>query len=312
MDKTTQFFLRDVIGAYLTELGKRDRRVAMVTADLTGTCRTKDFVQNFPDRSFNMGIAEQNMVSFSAGLAHEGFMPFAFTMAPFIAMRACEQCRTDVAYANLDVRLMATYAGYSGGISGATHWALEDTAIMSTMGGMMVLEPSDPIQAKRMMDAMLNYHGPIYMRSTVEPVYGIYDESYQYEFGKASVPVDGSDGAFVCSGVVVKYAIEAAGRIQSEYGKHIRVVDMHTLKPLDVEAVISAAQTGRIVTAQDHNIIGGLGYAVASILAENGCIAKFKMLGAPDVFIPMAHASYLYHKYGYDTDGLVSTMMQMF
>ena len=161
MDKTTQFFLRDVIGAYLTELGKRDRRVAMVTADLTGTCRTKDFVQNFPDRSFNMGIAEQNMVSFSAGLAHEGFMPFAFTMAPFIAMRACEQCRTDVAYANLDVRLMATYAGYSGGISGATHWALEDTAIMSTMGGMMVLEPSDPIQAKRMMDAMLNYHGPI-------------------------------------------------------------------------------------------------------------------------------------------------------
>lgn len=312
MDKTTRFFLRDVIGAYMTELGKRDCRVAMVTADLMGTCRTKNFLQTFPNRSFNVGIAEQNLVSFSAGLAHEGFMPFVFSMAPFIAMRACEQCRTDVAYAGLNVRLMATYAGYSGGISGATHWALEDTAIMGSMGGMMVLEPCDPIQAKRMMDAMLMYHGPIYLRSTVEPVYSIYDETYQYEFGKASVPVKGDDGAFICSGVVVKYAIEAAECIFRDSGRKIRVVDMHTIKPLDRDAVLNAAQTGRIVVAQDHNVVGGLGYAVAALLAENGCTTKFKMLGAPDKFIPMAHPEYLYHKFGYDKDGLVSAMEHMF
>ncbi len=312
MDKTTRFFLRDIIGEYLTDLGRQDNRVVMVTADLSGTCRTRGFVADFPDRSFNVGIAEQNMVSFSAGLAHEGFKPYVFSMAPFISMRACEQCRTDVAYANLNVCLMGTYAGYSGGISGATHWALEDIAIMSSMAGMTVLEPSDPIQAKCMMDATLQHNGPIYMRSTVEPVYSIYDASYRYEIGKASVPVDGDDGAYICSGIVVKYAIEAAELVKKRYGKNIRVVDMHTIKPLDVCAVISAAKTGRVVVAQDHNIVGGLGYAVAAALTENGCVTKYKSLGAPDSFVPMAHAEYLYHKYGYDTAGLVSAMLNLF
>lgn len=312
MDKTTRFFLRDVLGGYLKELGEKDRRVAMVTADLMGTCRTRSFVEAFPERSFNVGIAEQNMVSFAAGLAQEGLIPYAFTMAPFLSMRACEQCRTDVAYAGLNVRLMGTYAGYSGGISGATHWALEDVAIMSSIAGMTVLEPSDPIQAKRMMDATLEYSGPIYMRSSVEPVYSIYGDDYQYEIGKASIPRDGDDGAIICSGVVVKYAVEAAELLEKHHGKKIRVVDMHTIKPLDEEAVLSAAKTGRVIVAQDHNIIGGLGYMVAAVLAQHGCATRFKMLGAPDAFIPMAHAGYLYHKYGYDTEGLVAAMLDMF
>lgn len=312
MDKTNQFFLRDIIGTYLAELGEQDNSVVMVTADLAGTCRIRGFADRFPDRSFNVGIAEQNMVSFAAGLAHEGFKPYAFSMAPFICMRACEQCRTDVAYGNLNVRLMGTYAGYSGGISGATHWALEDVAIMSTIAGMTVLEPSDPIQAKRMMDATLDHQGPIYMRSTVGLVSSIYDESYQYEIGKASIPVNGDDGAYICSGVVVQYAIEAAQRINREYGRSIRVVDMHTIKPLDVASVLSAAKTGRVVVAQDHNIVGGLGYAVSAAILENGANAKLKILGAPDQFIPMAHAQYLYHKYGYDTEGLICAMLALF
>ena len=312
MDKTNQFFLRDIIGTYLAELGEQDNSVVMVTADLAGTCRIRGFADRFPDRSFNVGIAEQNMVSFAAGLAHEGFKPYAFSMAPFICMRACEQCRTDVAYGNLNVRLMGTYAGYSGGISGATHWALEDVAIMSTIAGMTVLEPSDPIQAKRMMDATLDHQGPIYMRSTVGLVSSIYDESYQYEIDKASIPVNGDDGAYICSGVVVQYAIEAAQRINREYGRSIRVVDMHTIKPLDVASVLSAAKTGRVVVAQDHNIVGGLGYAVSAAILENGANAKLKILGAPDQFIPMAHAQYLYHKYGYDTEGLICAMLALF
>lgn len=303
--------LRNVIGEYMTELGKRDSRVIMVNSDLMGTCRNRGFADNFPERSFNVGIAEQNMVSFSAGIAHEGFIVYAFTMAPFLSMRACEQCRTDVAYANANVRLVATYSGVSGGISGATHWAIEDCAIMGSMCGMTVIEPSDPIQAMKIMDATLVFNGPLYIRSSVEPVPYIYDQSYKYEIGKASIPVEGNDGAFVCSGITVKYAIEAAKQILKKTGKAIRVVDMHTIKPIDREAVCSAAKTGHIVVAHDHSVIGGLGFYVADVLAENGIAVKFANVGIPDSFSPMAHAPYLYRKYGLDAEGLKKKMMSL-
>lgn len=305
-------FVRNVIGTYLKELGEKNRKVAVVNADLMGTCRTTDFVKTFPERSFNVGIAEQNMISFAAGLAHEGFIPFAFSMAPFISMRACEQCRTDVAYANANVRLVATYAGCSGGISGATHWGIEDCAILSAMPGMTVVELSDGIQARKLLDASLNYEGPLYIRSSVEAVRDIYNEDYAFEIGKASVVRDGADGTFICAGVTVQYALDAAEIIEEKIGKHIRVVDMHTIKPIDKEAVLDAARTGRIVVAQDHSIIGGLGYAVAAVLAENGIAPQFKILGITDKFVEMGHAPYLYRMFGFDTEGLVQTMLDMF
>jgi transketolase len=304
-------FLRDVIGGYMTELGARNEKVAVVNADLMGTCRNRTFQEEYPLRAFNVGIAEQNMVSFSAGLAHEGFIPFAFSMAPFISMRACEQCRTDVAYGNLNVRLIATYAGVSGGISGATHWSIEDCGIMCSIPNMVVLETSDPIQAKRMLDASLTYQGPMYIRSSVEPVPNIYSEEYHFEIGKASIALDGDDGCFICSGVIVKYAIIAAKEIFEQTGLKIRVVDMHTMKPIDREAIIIAAQTGTVVVAQDHNIIGGLGSQVAMILAEEGFSIKFKNIGIRDEFVAMAHAPYLYHQYGLDTEGLKTEMLKL-
>lgn len=310
MGEKANIFLRDVIGGYMTELGK-NAGVVVVNADLAGTCRNRGFVEKYPERSFNVGIAEQNMISFAAGLAHEGFMPFAFSMAPFISMRACEQCRTDVAYGNLNVRMIAPYAGCSGGISGATHWGMEDCAIMASMPNMVVLEPCDPIQAKKMMDKMLDYDGPIYLRCGVEPVKPIYDEDYQYEIGKATLTRSGDDGAFICSGITVKYALEAAERIKEQAGKDICVVDMHTIKPIDRCAIISAAQTGRIVVAQDHNVVGGLGQQVAEVLAEEGIGIKFKNVGIKDEFVAMAHAPYLYHQFGLDTDGLMKKMMDM-
>lgn len=303
--------LRNVIGEYMHVLGGKDDTVTLVNADLMGTCRNSSFVTAFPDRAFNVGIAEQNMVSFAAGLAHEGFKPYAFSMAPFISMRACEQCRTDVAYGNLNVRLIAVYAGCSGGISGATHWSLEDCAIMSSMPNMTVLEPCDATQAKRMLDASLAHHGPIYLRSTIEPVANIYDENYTFEFGKASIPQTGDDGAFICCGVTVQYAMEAAQRIFKTHGKQIRVVDMHTIKPIDKDAILDAAKTGHIVVAQDHNVVGGLGYAVSAVLAESGMSVKFKNLGVKDEFAAMAHAPYLYQQYGYDAEGLFHTMTKI-
>lgn len=305
-----KIFLRDVIGGYMAELGRQEN-VVVVNADLAGTCRNRSFAEKFPARSFNVGIAEQNMVSFAAGLAHEGFMPFAFSMAPFISMRACEQCRTDVAYGNLNVRLIAPYAGCSGGISGATHWGLEDCAIMSSMPNMTVLEPCDPTQAKKMMDCMLTHTGPIYLRCGVEPAVSIYENDDMYEIGKAALVRPGNDGAFLCAGITVKFAIEASERIKAMTGKDIRVVDMHTIKPIDRTAVISAARTGRIVAAQDHSVIGGLGQQVAEVLAEEGIGTKFVNAGIQDEFVAMAHAPYLYHQFGYDADGLTSKMLNL-
>ena len=311
IDFTKKEFLRDEIGSYMTELGMKDSKVVLVNADLMGTCRNRGFVEAFPDRSFNVGIAEQNMVSFAAGLAHEGLMPYTFSMAPFIAMRACEQCRTDVAYGKLNVRFIATYAGCSGGISGATHWSIEDCAIMCGIPGMTVLEPCDSLQARQMLEATLTYDGPIYIRSSVEPVVPVHADNYTYQIGKADILRKGIDGTFICCGVTVKYAIEAAERISVQTGKQIQVVDMHTIKPIDREVVIEAAKTGRIIVAQDHNYMGGLGTYVAQVLAEEGLSVKYLNIGIPDQFVAMAHAPYLYHLFGYDTEGLETKMLEL-
>lgn len=304
-------FIRDAMGESMAELGRRDPRVVVINADLAGTCRNRSFGEMFPDRFFNVGIAEQFMVSFAAGLAHEGYIPYVFTMVPFVSMRACEQCRTDVAYANANVRFIAPYSGCSGGISGATHWGMEDCAIMCSIPNMAVLEPCDTNEARKMMEYSLFHQGPVYIRSSVEPVPDIFDAGYEFEIGKAVTVKEGDDGAFICSGITVKYALEAASAIEEKHQKHIRVVNMHTLKPVDAKAVMDAVKTGRIVVAQDHNIIGGLGQLVAGMIAGNGVAVKLRILGIPDRFAAMAHAPYLYRQFGYDAQGLEQAMMDL-
>lgn len=304
-------YLRNVIGAYMTYLGDVNDRVVIVNADLAGTCRNTDFVQKYPERSFNVGIAEQNMVAFGAGLACEGFIPYVFSMAPFLTMRACEQCRTDVAYGNRKVRMVGVYAGVSGGISGATHWAIEDCGIMTAIPNIAVFEVSDANQARRILDLSLSYDGPMYIRSSVEPTLDIYKENIEILCGGSIKITDGEDGAFLCSGVVVQYALEAARQIEKDTGKKIQVVDLYCIKPVDKEAVISAAKTGRVIVAQDHNIIGGLGSLVSTVIAEAGIAAKFKILGIDDRFVAMAHAEYLYSLFEIDVNGLKRNMLKL-
>ena len=304
-------FLRNVIGEYMAELGERYNDIVVVNADLAGTCRNKSFVEKYPERSFNTGIAEQNMVSFGAGLACEGFKPYVFSMAPFLTMRACEQCRTDVAYGNRDVKMIGVYAGLSGGISGATHWAIEDCGIMTSMPNVTVYEVSDVIQTKKILDYSATHHGPIYIRSSVEPTLNIYDESIEIKKSGSLEVKTGNDGVFLCAGVVVQYALEAANNIKDKTGKDIRVVDMYSIKPVDEEAVICAADTGRIVVAQDHNVYGGLGTMVAKVIAENNLNTKFVNVGVKDEFVAMAHANYLYHYFGMDAEGLERTMLSL-
>ncbi len=304
-------FLRNVIGEHIVNLGDINSKVVMVNADLSGTCRNRSFSEKYPQRSFNTGIAEQNLVSFSAGLACEGFIPYVFSMAPFLTMRACEQVRTDVAYGNRKVRLIGVYAGVSGGISGATHWAIEDVGIMTAIPNMAVFEVSDACQARRMLDYSLNYDGPLYIRCGVEPTMDIYDKDVFVEIGGSKVVIDGDDGAILCSGVVVQYALEASRMLYEDTGKRVRVVDMYSIKPIDVNAVISAAKTGSVIVVQDHNVICGLGSIVATEMAKAGISCNFKILGINDRFVAMAHAPYLYGMFGMDSEGICKEMREM-
>lgn len=304
-------FLRNILGEYMAELGKKNEKVVIVNADLSGTCRNKKFVAENPERAFNTGIAEQNMVSFGVGLACEGFIPYLFSMAPFLTMRACEQCRTDVAYGSRNVRMIGVYAGVSGGISGATHWAIEDCGIMTSIPNIAVFEVSDANQAKRLLDYSLEFNGPMYIRSSVEPTENIYADDTEVVTGGSTTVIDGDDGAFLCSGVTIQFAMAASKDILKETGKKIRVVDMYSIKPVDKDAICSAAATGNIVVAQDHNIYGGLGSMVSMVLVENGFSTKFKVCGISDRFVAMAHANYLYHFFGIDAEGLKVEMLNM-
>ncbi|MBO4678583.1 MAG: transketolase family protein [Lachnospiraceae bacterium] len=304
-------YLRNIIGEYMTVLGTADERVVVVNADLSGTCRNKEFVERFPKRSFNSGIAEQNMVSFAAGLACEGFVPYAFSMAPFLTMRACEQVRTDVAYGNRDVRLIGVYAGLSGGISGATHWGIEDVGIITSMPGITVFEVSDAALARRILDYSLKHKGPIYIRCGVEPTEDIYNDDISVNPGSSLCLREGNEGAILCSGVTVQYALEASEQILKKTGEHVRVVDMYSIKPIDRQAVISAAKTGRVVVAQDHNVIGGLGSIVGTVIAEEGISTSFKILGLNDEFVPMAHAPYLYRLMHLDSEGIADSFLTL-
>ena len=299
---------RDMAGISMERLGEKYKDIVVLTADVNSNTKVDGFLEKYPERSYNMGIAEQNLLSFAAGLAQEGAVPFAFTFAPFATMRACEQLRTDVCYPNLPVKVLGSYAGYSGGLSGCTHCALEDCAITTSFGNMTVLEPSDPFLAGNLLEASVLRQGPMYMRLGLETLPPLYDSEQSVEIGKALFPVEGGDGAFLCSGITVYYAVEAAKRLKEECGAAIRVVDLHTIKPIDRDAVCSAAKTGRVICAQDHTVIGGLGYAAAAVIAEAGLACKFKILGCPDHFVPIAKPDYLYHLNHYDAAGLYEEM----
>lgn len=294
----------------MVELGRRDGSVVVVNADLAGTCRNRSFEEQFPERSFNVGIAEQNLVAFAAGLSCEGIKPYAFSMAPFLTMRACEQVRTDVAYGNRNVKLIGVYAGVSGGISGATHWGIEDIGIMTSIPGIEVYEVSDACQAIKLMDYTLEHHAPMYIRCSVEPTENIYDKNVSVKSGGSITIKEGKDGAILCSGVSVQYSIEAAHMMKREFGKNICVIDMYSIKPIDRDAVIHAAMTGNIVVVQDHNVFGGLGSMVEKIIAEENLQTNYKVLGIPDKFVPMAHAPYLYNTFGMNARGIKEAMLE--
>lgn len=297
-----------IYGKVLTDLGKQHPEIVCLTADLAKSTKVGDFFKVFPERSFNFGIAEQNMMGAAAGMALAGLRPYVSTFAPFASMRACEQVRTDICYPKLNVKIVGTHAGLSMGNGGTTHHATEDIGIMRTFANMTVTVPADGIETAKVITASLDHDGPLYMRvgRGFEPA--VYDTlDYDFKLGKAIRMRDGADVTVIACGVCVLAAVEAAEEFADGNGPSVGVINMHTVKPIDVDAILEAAAKSKyIVTAEEHNIYCGLGSAVAEVLAEAGPAnqVKFKRLGIPDVFSVIGYPEDLYAHYKIDMAGI--------
>ena len=301
---------RDAYGKALVELGGINDKIVVLDADLAAATKTGMFKKAYPDRFFDSGIAESNMMGVAAGLATTGYTVFASTFAMFAAGRAYEQVRNSIAYPHLNVKIGATHAGISVGEDGASHQCCEDIALMRVIPGMVIINPADDIEARAAVFAAAEYEGPVYMRFGRLAVPRIFDESYKFELGKAVTLREGSDVTIIATGLMVNEAIEAAKALAGE-GISAEVINIHTIKPLDKEAVIrSAAKTGAVVTAEEHSIIGGLGGAVAEALCESGKPVPVVRLGVNDVFGRSGPAVELLHIYGLDAQNIVAKAKQ--
>ena len=288
---------RDSYGNGLVELGKEHIDLVVLDADLAGATKTSIFRKAFPDRHFNCGIAESNLVGVGAGLSTMGLVPFVSTFAMFAAGRAYEQVRNTVGYPHLNVKICATHGGISVGEDGASHQCYEDFALMRTIPGMTVMCPSDDVEARKMVHAAYEMEGPVYIRfgRAATPVY--HDESFEFAIGKGEVLQDGTDVAIIATGILVPEAIEAGKRLTAE-GIKARIINMATIKPLDEELVIRAAkECGRIVTVEEHNILGGLGEAVAAVVAEHIPVSVHR-IGVRDEFGHSGPAGELLKQFG--------------
>ena len=258
---------REAYGNALAEFGEKYENLVVLDADLAAATKTGTFKKKFPDRFFDCGIAEGNMVTVAAGLSTAGFIPFASSFAMFAAGRAFEQVRNAIGYPHLNVKIGATHAGISVGEDGATHQCLEDFATMRSIPGMVVMQPADAVEARAMVEAAINYVGPCYMRFGRFAVPTLFDADYKFEIGKGVVMADGKDVTLVATGLLVEQALIARDLLANE-GISAKVVNIHTIKPLDEELILScAAETGAIVTCEEHNYIGGLGSAVCECTA---------------------------------------------
>ena len=284
MSEVKKVATRESYGNALKELGAENPNVLVLDADLAGATKTGVFKKAYPDRFFDCGIAEGNMVGIAAGLATTGKIPFCSTFAMFAAGRAFEQVRNSVGYPHLNVKIAATHAGISVGEDGATHQCNEDIALMRTIPGMVVLNPADDVEARAAVKAAAEYEGPVYLRfgRLAVPVFN--DEAnYKFEIGKGILLREGTDLTIVATGLCVNSALEAAEKLAAE-GISAEVINIHTIKPLDEEIILkSAKKTGKVVTAEEHSVIGGLGSAVCDVLSEK-LPTPVKKIGVYDVF----------------------------
>ncbi len=304
MSEVKKIATRESYGNALAELGKEHADVVVLDADLAAATKTGVFKKAFPERHIDCGIAECNMIGVAAGLAAIGKVPFASSFAMFAAGRAFEQVRNSVGYPKLNVKIGATHAGISVGEDGASHQCNEDIALMRTIPGMVVINPSDDVEAKAAVKAAYEHQGPVYMRFGRLAVPVINDNAnYKFELGKGVVLREGKDVTIIATGLPVANCLEAAERLAAD-GIEAKVINIHTIKPLDEELVVAAAkETGKVVTVEEHSVIGGLGSAVCDVLSEKAPTKVLK-IGVNDTFGESGPAVELVKKYGLDAESI--------
>ncbi len=301
---------RDAYGDVLVELGKKNSRIVVLDADLSKSTKTANFKEVFPQRFFNMGVAEADMMGTAAGFAAAGLIPFASTFAVFATGRAYDQIRNSIAYPVLNVKIVATHAGITVGEDGGSHQSIEDIAIMRVLPNMTVIVPADAPETKKAIEAAVELEGPVYVRLGRTGVPVLFSEDQPFVIGKGKIIKEGSDITIIAIGVMVSKALEAA-EILLQQGVKARVINLPTLKPLDEEIIISAArETGGIVTAEEHSIIGGLGGAVSEVTAEN-CPVPVKRVGVRDTFGESGSPEQLLEKYGLTSTNIVKAAQQI-
>ena len=297
MSLSKQGGMRDAYGEALLELGATHKDVVVLGADTTGSLKSGVFSSKFPERFFNVGIAEQNLVSVAAGFALAGKVPFAGTYAIFVPGKCVDQIRNNIAYPYLNVKIICSHGGISVGPDGASHQQVEDVAIMRAIPKMSVVVPADSVSTKAVVMAIADIPGPFYVRLTRPSTPVVYENGFEYHYGKATPVLEGSDVAIFACGIMVPEAIGAAESLKGK-GVSAAVIDVHTIKPIDTDAVASyARKCGRVVTAEEHNIMGGLGSAVAEVLGEI-VPTPMKRVGVKDSFGESGESSELLKKYG--------------
>jgi len=304
---------RNAYGETLIELGEKLPNLVVLDADLSKSTKTIIFAKKFPERFFEMGIAEANMISTAAGLASCGKLPFVSTFAVFATGRVYDQIRMDIAYSNANVKIFATHGGISVGKDGASHQMIEDIALMRVLPNMTVFAPSDAIQTKRIVELMATNTGPMYARvgrANAPLIYKKEDLS-EIKIGKGMTVKQGEDITIIACGTMVDYVLDAREELLKDKIS-ARIIDMHTIKPIDKKLVLKCAkETNAIITAEEHSIIGGLGSAVSEIIAEENCQCKFKRMGVQDIFCESGEPSDLFEKYKLNSKYIVKTVKQI-
>lgn len=309
MSEVKKYATREGYGAGLVELGKKYDNLVVLDADLAEATKTNMFKKEFPDRHIDCGIAECNMMGIAAGLALSGKVPFASSFAMFAAGRAFEQVRNTIGYPHINVKIGATHAGISVGEDGATHQCNEDIALMRTIPGMVILNPSDYVEAKAAVQAAYEYDGPVYLRfgRLAVPVINDYDD-YKFEIGKGVVLKEGKDLTIIATGLCVSESLKAAELLKND-GIDAEVINIHTIKPIDEELILeSVKKTGKAVTVEEHSVIGGLGSAVCDVLCAK-YPAKVLKIGMDDVYGESGPAVELVSKYGLDAQGIYNKII---
>ena len=302
---------RAAFGDALVELGSRRKDVVVLDADVAESTQTAKFGKKYPDRFYQIGIAEQNMVGISAGMATMGLVPWVSTFAVFLAKRAVDQIRVSVAYPKLNVKLNGAYGGIPTGRAGATHQSVEDIAVMRCMPNMTVICPGDPLEVQQAVYRTTDMNGPIYLRTVRCPIPVIFDSKHKFEIGKSYQLTDGRDVTVISTGMMTPKALEAAKELKTNHNISVRLIHMPTIKPIDKNAIVNASrETGSLITVENHSILGGLGGAVAEVLTEFAP-CHLTRLGFPDTFDESGDDEKIFSKFGMNVESIVNKAKQL-